>query len=207
MQRDVDEGRIGEVRFLDASARSNLVNQGTHILEMMFAFNGNAAATSVFGGVSGAQTIDSKNTAPDMAEAVITFENGVCGLVQSGENAPFVDEEMAGQYHKRISVHGTRGFIQWQMYAWECSTPKGYKRGEKDYREEDLLAQVGLTEATYDWLADENCPHPTRLELALQQFNVILGLYASALENRPIQLPYQPEGSLIERLKGVLKEG
>jgi len=112
---------------------------------------------------------------------------------------------VGGSRHKRISVYGTRGFIQWQMDAWERNTPDGYEHGAKSYGEEDVLGQAGLTEAVFDWLEDENCPHPTRLEFALVQFNLILGIYASALECRPVQLPYQPESTFLEKLKVKLK--
>jgi len=206
LQRDVEEGRIGDVRFLEISARLNLLGQGTHILQLMFAFNGNATPTSVFGQVSGDKELDSKHPAPDMAEAVITFENGARGLVLCGVDAPSVGEGVGGSRHKRISVYGTRGFIQWQMDAWERSTPELFEHGTKSYGAEDVLGQAGSTEAIFDWLDDENCPHPTRLELALVQFNVILGIYASALEHKPVQLPYQPEGNFLERLKDTLKK-
>ena len=205
LQRDVDEGKIGDVRFLEVSARLNLLGQGTHILELMFAFNGNAAPISVFGQVSGGSDLDSKHPTPDMAEAVIEFDNGTRGLILSGANAPSVSDA-GGSRHKRISVYGTRGFVQWQMDAWERSTPDGFESGEKSYGEEDVLGQAGLTEAAFDWLDDENHPHPTRLELALQQFNVILGIYASALEHKHIQLPHHPKGNFMEKLKAVLNK-
>lgn len=205
LQRDVTEGLIGDVCLLDVSARLNLLGQGTHILELMFAFNDNAAPTSVFGQVSGDEGLDSKHPAPDMAQASITLENGARGILLSGENAPSVAEGVGGSRHKRISVYGTRGFIQWQMDAWERSTPDGYEHGTKSYGEEDVLGQAGLTEAVFDWLGNENRPHPTRLELALVQFNVILGIYASALEHKLVELPYQPEGNFLEKLKATLK--
>ncbi|MCD6506372.1 Gfo/Idh/MocA family oxidoreductase [Candidatus Poribacteria bacterium] len=205
LQRDVDEGKIGEIRLLEVSARLNLLGQGTHILELMFSFNGHVPATSVFGQVSGDKGLYTTHPAPDMAEAVITFENGTRGVILCGKNAPSVGEGVAEHMHKRISVYGTRGFIQWQMNFWERSTPKGYECGEKSYGAEDLLGQAGLTEAAFEWIEDESRPHPTRLELALQQFNVILGLYASALDRKPIELPYKPDGNFLERLRERLK--
>ncbi|HID55584.1 TPA: Gfo/Idh/MocA family oxidoreductase [Candidatus Poribacteria bacterium] len=205
LQRDVDEGRIGEIRLLEVSARLNLLGQGTHILELLFSFNGHTPATSVFGQVSGDKGLYTNHPAPDMAEAVITFENGARGVILCGHNAPRVDERGESHRHKRISVYGTRGFIQWQMNFWERGTPEGYESGEKSYGAEDVLGQAALTDAAFEWLEDEDRPHPTRLELALQQFNVILGLYASALERRPVELPYKPEGNFLDRLKENLK--
>lgn len=205
LQRDVDEGQIGDVRFLESTARLNLLGQGTHILQLMFAFNGNATPTSVLGQVSGGSALDSTHPAPDIAEAFITFDNGKCGLLLCGTNAPSVGDGIPGHQHKRIAVYGTRGFIEWQMNAWERSTPEdGYESGTKSYGAEDVLGQAGLTEAVFDWLKDEDYLHPTRLDLSLTQFNVILGIYASALEHRIVELPCQPEENFMEKLKATL---
>ena len=206
LQRELEAGRISDLRFLEATARLNLAGQGTHILEMMFAFNRYAAPTTVFGQVSGGEGLETKHTAPDMAEAVITFENGVRGVLLCGANAPSVADDVSESRHKRIAVYGTRGFIEWQMNAWEQGVPEGYAQGPKSYADEDVLGQAGLTEATFDWLENENRPHPTRLERALQQFNVILGIYTSTLERRPIQLPYQPEKNFLPRLEEAWKD-
>jgi len=205
LERDVHEGKIGEVRLLEVSARLGLMGQGTHILEMMFSFNQYAAPTSIFGQVSGTEGFATTHPAPDMAEAVITFENGARGLLLCGKNAPSVGDDVVISYHKRISVFGTRGFVQWQMEFFERSTPDGYEFGKKNYKDEDVLGQAGLTEAVFDWLDDESRLHPTRLDLSLQQFNVILGLYASVLEHRPVELPYRPDGNLLEKLKQALE--
>ena len=53
----------------------------------------------------------------------------------------------------------------------------------------------------FDWLLDEAKPHPTRLERSLAQFNVILGLYVSALEARPVDLPCDPPDGLLDSLR------
>ena len=200
LQREVESGKIGDVRFLDTSSGMNLSGQGTHVIELMFALNSGARPTSVFGQVSGAQGLDSAHPAPDMSEAAITFENGVRGLLCCGSNAP----DMGGG-SKRISVHGTRGFVHWQMEAWEISTPEGgYQHGTKSYGAEDVIGQQGLTEAVFDWLDDENCPHPNRLEASLIQFNIILGIYISALKRVPIELPVEPEDGLLDALRDAL---
>ena len=40
----------------------------------------------------------------------------------------------------------------------------------------------------------------TNLKRALAQWNVILGLYASAVEHRPVDLPFEPADDLWEAL-------
>ena len=110
-----------------------------------------------------------------------------------------------GEPCERISVYGTRGFVQWTMISWERSTPEGgHESGTHDYGEQDVLGQAGLTDAAFDWVKDPNNLHPTRLERALVKFNIILGVYASALQNAPISLPFEPPDGLMDALKSRL---
>ena len=73
-----------------------------------------------------------------------------------------------------------------------------------DYGVEDELAQARLTEACFDWLDDEAKPHPTRLERSLAEFNAILGIYTSALNSAPVDLPFDPPDGLLDALKARL---
>lgn len=207
LKRDVAEGRIGEIRFIDISARSTILDQGVHVLELCHSYNGGVAPTSVFGNVSGTKTIPTRQPSPDVAEAAITFENGVRAQMLNGlEVAPKVIDNDSPYAHKRISVYGAHGFVQWTMHGWERSTPEGgYESGSHNYGEEDVLGQARLTDAAFDWVKDENNLHPTRLELSLVQFNIILGIYVSALNNVPVSLPFEPPDGLLDALKSRLE--
>lgn len=202
LKRGVAEGRIGDVLCIDVSARSTPLDQGVHVLELAHSYSGFDAFTSVFGQVAGAEDLDSRQPAPAMAEATIRFANGVHCMLVCGLCAPLATDSESRYHHKRISVYGTQGFIQWTMAGWECQTPDGgYESGSHEYGPEDDLAQARLTEACFDWLEDEGTPHPTRLERSLAQFNAILGIYASALGHAPIELPFDPPDGLLDALR------
>ena len=205
LKRDVAEGRIGEVRFLDASARSTILDQGVHVLELAQSYNGFADPVRVFGNVSGARTFESRQPSPDMAEAAVDFANGARCQMLCGEVAPETNEGGGTCSHKRISAFGTRGFVQWTMHDWERCTPDGgYENGTHTYGVEDDLAQGALTDAAFDWVEDDSKVHPTGLDLALKKFNIILGAYVSALNNVPVDLPFDPPDGLLDALKGRL---
>ena len=208
LKRDVAEGRIGDIKCVDVSARSTPLDQGVHVLELAHSYNGFSPFTRVFGQVSDARELDSGQPSPGMAEAVINFENGVHGMLVCGEAAPFATDRTEIRYaHKRVAVYGSHGFVHWTMGGWERLTPDGgYESGSHDYGVEDDLAQGRLTEATFDWLLDEGQPHPTRLENSLAEFNVILGIYVSALRAVPVELPFDPPDGLLESLKARLAE-
>jgi len=211
----ISDGRIGDIRFIDASAGSTPLDQGVHVLELIHSFSGFAAPIRVFGSVSGANALPSRQPSPDMCVAGIDFEDGVRAQLVCGATAPKTHENLgrfrlpveaeAIYFHKRIVVYGTKGFVHWTMVDWEHYTPDGgYESGEQDYFVEDVKAQAVLIDAALDWREDEAKVHPTRLERALTQFNVILGLYTSALESAPVSLPLEPPGCLIDSLRSKL---
>jgi predicted dehydrogenase len=205
LKRNVTEGRIGEIRFIDVSAGSTILDQGVHVLELAHSYNGFSRPTKVFAAVSGAKTIPTRQPSPDTAEAAVAFENGVRAQMVTGYYAPRTNPSDIIFRHKRIAVHGTKGFVHWTMVGWERFTQGGgYESGEHDYKEEDDKAQGVLTDSAFGILEDPKVPHGTRLELSLIQFNIILGAYMSALQRRPVDLPCDPDDGLLAALTGAL---
>ena len=199
---DVQEGKIGEVKFIDASARLNLAGQGTHILNLVFALNGGVRPDLIFGNACGKSQLDGHHPAPDMTVAQMNFPNRVRALLACGANAVATSDDARSNLHKRIAVYGTKGFVHWQMMAWERSTTDvEYERGEKEYGAEDVLGQAAMTDAMCDWLEDDSKVHPNCLDTSLAETNTVLGLYASAIRGTPIELPYEPRESLLDGLR------
>ena len=201
---DVQEGRIGDLQFIDASSRLGLAGQGTHILNLVFWLNGGMRPNLVFGNVSGKKDLNSPHfhCAPDMCVAQLNFPNRVRCLIANGLNAVATSDDPADHMHKRIAAYGTRGFVHWKMMSWERSTTATpWDAGQKDYRAEDVLGQAGMTDAMCDWLEDDKKVHPNCLDQSLAETNTVLALYASAIYGKPIPLPYEPKESLLELLK------
>lgn len=205
LKRDVAEGRIGEVRFVDVSAGSTILDQGVHVLELAHSYNGYSAPTRVLAALSGAETLSTRQPSPDVATAAVEFANGVRAQMVTGSFAPRTNPSEVIFRHKRIAVYGTRGFVHWTMAGWERSTADGgYESGEHDYQSEDDLAQAALTDSAFDLIDNPDREHGTRLELALVQFNIILGAYMSALRREPVDLPCEPEEGLLASLEALL---
>jgi len=197
----VRSGAIGDIRLIDASARLGQAGQGTHILNLVFAY-ADARPNRILAQVSGGtKWLPGNHPCPDESVAEIQFDNGLRAVFSCGQNAPVCGDPARDHMHKRIAVYGTTGFVHWMMNAWELSTPEGgYRRGEKSYGEEDVRGQAAMTDAIFDWL-DGGGPHPNRLEVSLAESNTVLGLYQSALDQRPVELPFVPRGSLLAGLR------
>ena len=203
LKQDVADGKIGEIKFIDASARSTSVNQGPHVLQLVSSYIDNSRPVRVLGQISGNQNLDSDEPSPLDAAAHVIYENGLHVSVAFGEGVGTKASNANGRFqHKRVFVIGTEGFVHWRFSSWERSTRTGgYEGGPLNYGEQDVLAQGNLTDAVFEWLDDEKKIHPTHLKQSLAEFNLILGVYQSGITNKIIDLPFDPPDGLIDSLK------
>ena len=207
LKRDVTEGRIGEIKFIDASARSRPGEQGGHVLQLVSSYIDNSPPVRVFGQVSGGENLTaSGHPSPMHATAHVLYENGLHGSLAFGTEMGQKASDDPGIYgHKRVFVVGTKGFVHWRFSSWERATPDGgYESGPLNYGEQDVIAQANFTEAVFDWLDDANNVHPTHLKQSLAEFNLILGIYYSGITNQIIKLPFEPPDGLMDMLREKL---
>ena len=206
LKKLVADGGIGEIRFISVSARSTILDQGVHILELAHSYNGFSRPIEVFAQASGIETIKTHQPSPDTSIASVVFENGVRAQMTTGTFASQSNPAESKYHHKQVAVYGTKGFVRWTMVGWERYTAAGgYQSGDHVYSEEDDKAQARLTDAAFELLGDASLRHGTRLELSLTQFNIILGAYMSTLDRRPISLPCEPRDGLIDSLEAELR--
>ena len=208
LKKDVTEGRIGEIRFIDASARSRPSEQGGHVLQLVSSYIDNSRPVRILGQISGEENLNSAPGHPGPLHAVghVLHENGVHVSLAFGTEMAQMASDNPGVYgHKRVFVAGTKGFIHWRFSSWERSTlDNGYESGPLNYGEQDVVAQGNFTEAIFDWLDDENKVHPTHLKQSLVESNIILGMYYSGLTNEITDLPFEPPNGLIDALREKL---
>lgn len=208
----VRSGRLGEVRFLDLSAGMNIAGQGTHILNYGMSLNGDVPVKRVFGAAAGAAQFADEHPAPDTTNAYLVFENGVRALWNTGETAPRCGDPTTVWQHVRVAAYADRGLVEWQEFGrWEIASPDGVKRGDyggmDEWGKNNILAQAAFHEAVLDWLEDEAKVPGTHLSQSLHEWKVVLALYASAWQRRPIEIAlFDPPDDLFERLAEVLKE-
>ncbi len=202
-------GKLGRILFLDGSAGSTICDQGVHNIDWGMSLNEDAAPVRVFGTVSGNKEMAGRHPSPDTTTAQLLFANGVRMLWNLGYTAPRVLDDPAVWKHGRIAAYAERGRTLYEEFArWEIVSPDGSEQGRvadmQEWTEGNHHAQANLTNAMFDWLEDENKPVETCLKRSLTQWNAILGLYASAVYRRPIDLPFDPPDDLWEKLGETL---
>ena len=204
LQNIVQEGKIGDVRFIEASCGMNLAYQGTHALQAIAAFHPDGIPIKVMGqasGTDGLKDTPKKHFAPDQCIGAIEYADGLRAQLISGPFAPRVTNEDRTNVHKRIAAYGTQGYVHWTMWSWEIGIDGHIERGTHEYPDEDILGQAAMTDAMLQWIEDDAKVHPLNLDLALRDFNIILGIYTSTLEHRPVELPCEPADGLIDALR------
>lgn len=206
LKRDVADGKIGDIKFIDASARSTPVDQGPHVLQLVSSYIDNSRPERVMGQIAGRDHLESAQPSPMHAAAQVIYQNGLHVSLAFGQGMGTMASDDQGIYcHKRVFVVGTKGFIHWRFSSWERSThDDGYEGGPLSYGEQDVLAQGNLTEALFDWLDDEKKEHPTHLKQSLAEFNLLLGMYYSGITNEMIDLPFDPPDGLMDMLREKL---
>ena len=206
LRDDVLAGRIGKLRFIDASCFSRTSEQGSHAMNLVFALNGDSPPVMVHGACSGAEGLKPAygHPGPDTGWALFEFANGVRCAFLAGEGAPRNDNPSVWM-QKRVAAFGDEGHVEWTMIGWNRQL-KGAapESGELDYATEDTPGQAALTDAIFDWLADPAKLHPTRLEVSLLEARAIMGLYASAIAQRPLALPLSSDEPLLPELAKTL---
>ena len=203
-------GRLGRVLFLDASAGGTIADQGVHTLDWAMSLNEDVPVLRVFGQASGAKEMTGRQPSPDTTVAQLLFANGVRGVWHLGHTAPRVGDDSAYYKHCRVAAYAEGGRTLYEEFGrWEVVSREGVEGGLVANNDEWLAgnhaAQAALTNAMFDWMEDEAKPVGTNLKRALAQWNVILGLYASAVEHRPVDLPFEPADGLWEALGETLK--
>ena len=209
LKRDVAEGRIGEIRFIDASARSRSAEQGGHVLQLVSSYIDNSRPIRVLGQISGSENLNfapGGHPSPTHTVGHALYENDLHVSLAFGTAFGQKVSNDPGIYgHKRVLVAGTKGFVHWRFSSWERATVEGgYESGPLNYGDQDVIAQRNFTEAVFDWLDDENNIHPTHLKQSLVENNLILGMYYSGITHEIIDLPFEPPDGLMDALREKL---
>ncbi len=203
-------GKLGEIKFLEFSAGMNISGQGTHILDYAMSLNGDSPVARVFGSACGDSEMESVHPAPDTTVGSLLFENGVRGMWSNGTTAPWTcGDPQASYQHVRAAAYADKGRVLWEEFGdWEIVSPDGEQRGRfddgEDWMVKNLRAQAAFHEAMFDWI-EGGAPAGTNFKQSLHEWAVVLALYQSTVERRPIEMAgFDPPDDLFDRLADVV---
>ena len=193
------DGEIGDVYFLRAVCYGNLMNQGTHVIDMLRWYMGDARIARVLAAADewDWQQRDAGHPAPMWTLGYLVFENGVRATIESGPSyAPAVGTS-PGWLNKRVEALGTQGMVdtvvgnytriwgrrQAGSYGTEIPTAEGWNFATMRFTE-DLVRVVR-----------DGGEHRNGAETSLHSFEVIQALAKSAHDGGWVELPLPRDGT------------
>lgn len=209
-QAALNSGKLGKVLFLDISAGMNISGQGTHVLNYGFSLNGESPVVEVFAAANGAEGMTGFHPGPDTTIGYLKYANGVRGFWNNGYSSPKTGDPSTDWQHVRLAAYAEKGRVLWEEFRnWEIVSSEGTESGnfgsQDAWVESNLKAQAAFHNAMFGWIEDETKIPGSNFKQSLHEWEVILALYASSLERKPIKLEkFDPPIDLFDRLKAAL---
>ncbi len=210
LQKALQSGTLGKLKFLDISSGMNIVGQGTHVLNYGRALANDSLVRRVQGSVSQWDEMDTGHPAPESSSSHLEFENGVRALWTSGGLAPKVGDPKTLWQHVRCEGYAEQGSVTWEEFGkfhvrggevgLRC---EGTFQDKEGYDQKKILAQKGFHQAMFDWFEGGQEPGMS-FSQSLHEVAVVFALYQSALEIKIITLDqFEPRSDLIEKLRSL----
>jgi predicted dehydrogenase len=197
-------GVLGDVRLLRASTRTNILEQGPHVLDLALRAADCAGLPTpdwVLAAISG---VEHFGTTPVPADLTATIGLGDARLhLNAGPSAPAVPGESVIWYQQQIELIGSRGRLWVSLnQGWELWTEAGWERGTTSWPRDDQAAQPALFAELRERLRNGTWhDFPTRITIAGHVSDVMFACYASAQGAGRIALPADLHNDVVARLR------
>ncbi|GHT95589.1 hypothetical protein FACS1894141_4480 [Spirochaetia bacterium] len=212
MRTCVRSGILGDIEMIRVFMRPWASQLGTHFVDYALWANGGIGAEWVVGHAHGREKLSDNHPSPDYLFGEGRLKNGATLIIESGYLAPRTMAEENFWVNNRITVYGTHGYA-WAETNGRCGFLTPETQGKVDlYQYPNWGTQEpGLQTPYYrdfaDWLDNDGSRHSCNIDISLHGFEIIEGLYKSALENTRVDLPIQGEvKDSIAELKRLLPE-
>ncbi|GGD64215.1 Gfo/Idh/MocA family protein [Paenibacillus nasutitermitis] len=199
----LQEGAIGDIEFIRASTKVNIMEQGSHLIDMVMFFNDFSPVAWVMGQAGPYEGKDNSSIiAPDESMATVLFDNGVRAMFECGAFARSIPGETNPFYHIGIDVYGTEGHVKIALnQTLEMRNYLTHKHViEKSSWEESYMdALVLYLESIEGYVSNPDAGHSCDLEHSMLSYQVIMAIYHTAKYGGKIVLPHRFEDSIVER--------
>ena len=201
----VADGALGDVRFFRATCRGNVLEQGTHIADMLLFLADYKPIKWVMGQVADLEGFDKEKVpAPDSASAVMEFEDGVQAMLTMGNVGWEVPGETNKWFHFAVEAYGTEGDLAISLN--HSLRVRNYATGTCHVEPSiwgDTFIQ-GLADhldAAALYAADPSAGHVSCLENSMMSFQAVMAVYASACGGDRIDVTERFDDGIVESLR------
>jgi predicted dehydrogenase len=191
--RDIVANKIGELYFVRASAKGNMMGMGPHMMDLLLMFLGDVAPEAVW---AAAHTLSDESyelthRAPQSIMAQYWFPGGVRALFDCTPDALGTPGEQSFWMHLHFDFLGTEGRLFLTQNAGYWYQSKGMAEpvyGESSWDKQEETGQRDFTQAVADWL-DGGAPHLNRLDLHAEAVRALHGAQKSVYVKNRVELP------------------
>ena len=186
---------LGEIRHIYAQAQGEIMEMGTHVMDLVLMAVGDVKPESIWATIGGGKTYSENYLkCPDNLLAEMVFPERIRATVEVGidcvakPNFSSIQPKHAEEFFANrcsIYVYGSQGMFWWREYGdWGFSSFTGEKHletyGLSDYSDDDQPAQKRLTEAIKFHVKD-GIGHECEFRKADLGLTCLFGAYKSAL--------------------------
>jgi predicted dehydrogenase len=201
----IDQGALGTIRFYRGTCYGNLLEQGTHLVDMILHFHAYRPVRWVMGQVADLQGFDKPGApAPDAATAIVCFDDKVRAYLTLGTVGEPLPSETSFWLHWGVEAYGTQGHLRNALnQTLEVTTyAEGKTRSEESSWDKGwLTALAAHLDAAARYAREPQIGHISCLEHSMQSFAVVMAIYASAAGAGRVDLPQRFDNRVLERLK------
>jgi len=201
--RVVEAGEIGQPLFVRASSNLPLMDQGTHIVDMMLWMTKGAKAEWVMGQVDDVESWREKCThpAPPWTVGYVNFEGGLRGNFETGrENVPPpIESDLPVSLRKRVEVIGTDGYLD-AVVAHYCKVfgKDGLRVLESSRADWDAATPRFVAEICQ--VLAQGGEHRCNAREALRGLEIMYAALESAMQQKAIHLPLPRESDPLSKI-------
>ena len=184
---------LGEVYFVRASTRGNMMGMGPHTMDLLLLFLGEEHPNQVW---AAAHTINEttyqiSHKAPESIMAQYWFPSGIRALFDCCPDALGTPGEESFWMHLHFDFLGSRGRLyltQNKGYWYQTEGMAEPVHGESSWDHQGFAGQREFTRAVATWL-DGGEPHLNRWELHRYAVEALLAAQKSVLVGGPVEIP------------------
>lgn len=205
LKKTLDSGELGQITDIRASCQPQASQLGTHYLDYMIWANEGKQIVSCVGHIHGSFYLEDSHPSPDYVMGQFIFENGVRGLLECGYWAKQTEMYQAGFSHgsgepaywtdDRLMVYGSAGYAwascngKYAVFSPETSPEIRQGDYQDFFKREQFEAQVRYTKEFGEWMMGKREGHDCDVKLAYHGFEVLEGIYSSALDCTRVDFP------------------
>lgn len=201
------DGTLGDLRELRVSSGLDVLEQGTHLLDLALRVAAAAQLPAPAWVIAGAAGIRRFGSTPVPVDFMLEAGLGGARLVGTfGEGAPLVSTRPDNWAHMGLELVGTRGAYRVPLFGEATLVLGGrVESAPSDYFHDDPIGQAAFYHALRDALGGGTWrDFPTRVEEAARVPAIQFAGYAAAARRLRLPLPHPADDGVLEELAAAL---